>query len=75
MVRVTDPERSRAFYEALGMAFRRDLPIVREGSDASPSSRESTAGPPSLPRDAAADPVEEVGHLLREDQRTGAARD
>jgi lactoylglutathione lyase len=31
MVRVTDPERSRAFYEALGMEFRRDLPIVRDG--------------------------------------------
>ena len=31
MVRITDPERSRAFYEALGMEFRRDLDIVREG--------------------------------------------
>ena len=31
MVRVTDPERSRAFYEALGMEFRRELPIVRDG--------------------------------------------
>ena len=31
MVRITDPERSRAFYEALGMEFRRELPIVREG--------------------------------------------
>jgi lactoylglutathione lyase len=31
MVRVTDPERSRAFYEALGMEFRRDLDIVRDG--------------------------------------------
>ncbi len=31
MVRITDPERSRAFYEALGMAFTRDLDIVREG--------------------------------------------
>jgi lactoylglutathione lyase len=31
MVHVTDPERSRAFYEALGMEFRRDLPIVRDG--------------------------------------------
>jgi lactoylglutathione lyase len=32
MVRITDPERSRAFYEALGMEFRRDLPIVRDGT-------------------------------------------
>jgi lactoylglutathione lyase len=31
MVRVTDPERSRTFYEALGMEFRRDLDIVRNG--------------------------------------------
>jgi lactoylglutathione lyase len=31
MVRITDPARSREFYEALGMEFRRDLPIVRDG--------------------------------------------
>ena len=31
MLRITDPGRSRAFYEALGMAFRRELPIVRNG--------------------------------------------
>jgi lactoylglutathione lyase len=31
MVRITDPARSRGFYEALGMEFRRDLDIVREG--------------------------------------------
>jgi lactoylglutathione lyase len=31
MLRVTDPERSRAFYEALGMEYRRELPIVRDG--------------------------------------------
>jgi lactoylglutathione lyase len=31
MVRITDPERSRGFYEALGMEFRRDLDIVRDG--------------------------------------------
>jgi lactoylglutathione lyase len=31
MVRVTDPGRSRSFYEALGMEFRRDLDIVRNG--------------------------------------------
>jgi lactoylglutathione lyase len=31
MYRITDPERSRRFYEALGMEFRRDLPIVRDG--------------------------------------------
>jgi lactoylglutathione lyase len=31
MYRITDPEQSRAFYEALGFEFRRDLPIVRNG--------------------------------------------
>ena len=31
MVRITDPERSRAFYEALGLELRRDLDIVRNG--------------------------------------------
>jgi lactoylglutathione lyase len=31
MVRITDAEKSRAFYEALRMEFRRDLPIVRDG--------------------------------------------
>jgi lactoylglutathione lyase len=31
MLRVADPERSRAFYEALGMEFRRESPIVRNG--------------------------------------------
>ena len=29
MVRITDPARSREFYEALGFEFRRDLDIVR----------------------------------------------
>jgi lactoylglutathione lyase len=31
MYRITDPERSREFYEALGFEFRRELPIVRDG--------------------------------------------
>jgi len=31
MYRITDPERSRAFYEALGLEFRRDMDIVRGG--------------------------------------------
>src|SRR3954453_20516896 len=31
MYRVTDPSKSRAFYEALGMEFRRESPIVRNG--------------------------------------------
>jgi catechol 2,3-dioxygenase-like lactoylglutathione lyase family enzyme len=29
--RITDPARSRAFYEALGFRPRRELPIVRYG--------------------------------------------
>jgi lactoylglutathione lyase len=31
MVRVTDPARSRAFYEALGFTFAREMDIVRNG--------------------------------------------
>jgi len=31
MYRITDPERSRAFYEALGFEYRRDMDIVRDG--------------------------------------------
>ena len=31
MYRITDPERSRAFYEALGLEARRDMDIVRDG--------------------------------------------
>jgi lactoylglutathione lyase len=31
MYRITDPERSRAFYEALGFTFQREMDIVRNG--------------------------------------------
>ena len=31
MVRITDPERSRSFYEALGFEFEREMDIVRDG--------------------------------------------
>ena len=31
MVRITDPAASRAFYEALGFRFSRDMDIVRDG--------------------------------------------
>ena len=31
MYRITDPARSRAFYEAVGFEFRRELDIVRGG--------------------------------------------
>jgi lactoylglutathione lyase len=31
MVRITDPEKSREFYEALGFRFSRDMDIVRNG--------------------------------------------
>jgi lactoylglutathione lyase len=32
MVRITDPDRSRSFYEALGFRFSRDMDIVRDGA-------------------------------------------
>jgi lactoylglutathione lyase len=31
MYRITDPGRSRTFYESLGLEFRRDMDIVRNG--------------------------------------------
>jgi lactoylglutathione lyase len=31
MVRITDPDKSREFYEALGFRFDRDMVIVRDG--------------------------------------------
>ena len=31
MVRITDPEKSRRFYEALGFSFSREMDIVRNG--------------------------------------------
>src|SRR2546425_637751 len=31
MVRITDPQKSRTFYEALGFTFSRDMDIVRNG--------------------------------------------
>jgi lactoylglutathione lyase len=31
MLRITDPEKSRSFYEALGFRFSRDMDIVRNG--------------------------------------------
>jgi lactoylglutathione lyase len=31
MYRITDPKKSREFYEALGLEFRRDMDIVRDG--------------------------------------------
>jgi lactoylglutathione lyase len=31
MYRITDPDTSRAFYEALGFEFRRQMDIVRDG--------------------------------------------
>ena len=31
MVRITDPDKSRGFYEALGFRFSRDMDIVRNG--------------------------------------------
>jgi hypothetical protein len=34
MLRITDPARSRAFYEALGFEYRRDFDIVRNGEEA-----------------------------------------
>jgi hypothetical protein len=48
MYRITDREASRRFYEALGLEFRRDMDIVRNGekdatSSASPARTKSSS--------------------------------
>ena len=48
MVRITDPERSRAFYEALGFAFERDMDIVRNGEVEATNSFYSIGETPSV---------------------------
>lgn len=49
MYRITDPDQSRAFYEARGRG-RRELPIVRDGK---PRQRTNFFEPASLPDDKA----------------------
>ena len=44
MVRVTDPEKSRAFYEALGFEFAGDFDIVRMGKLHVPESLHAPPG-------------------------------
>ena len=39
MVRITDPERSGAFYKALGFTYSRDLDAVRDGQRRRSASR------------------------------------
>ena len=48
MVRITDPERSRAFYEALGFEFERDMDIVRDGAVEATNYFYSIGGKPSV---------------------------
>jgi lactoylglutathione lyase len=59
MYRITDPERSRSFYEALGFEFRRELDIVRGGE------REATNYFYGVP-----DQVEELELTYNHDGRT-----
>src|ERR1700740_3694903 len=48
MVRITDPARSRAFYEALGFTFERDMDIVRNGEVEATNFFYSIGGKPSV---------------------------
>jgi lactoylglutathione lyase len=59
MYRITDPDRSRAFYEALGFEFRREMDIVRNGE------REATNYFYGVP-----DQVEELELTFNHDGRT-----
>ena len=47
MVRITDPEKSRAFYEALGFTFAREMDTSGTGRRRRPttSSRSATTSP------------------------------
>jgi catechol 2,3-dioxygenase-like lactoylglutathione lyase family enzyme len=46
MVRITDPEQSRAFYEALGFRFGREMDIVRNGEREATNYRIEPERPP-----------------------------
>ena len=48
MVRITDPEKSRAFYEALGFTFEREMDIVRGGETEATNYFFSLGGQPSV---------------------------
>jgi lactoylglutathione lyase len=48
MVRITDPDRSRSFYEALGFTFEREMDIVRNGEKEATNYFFSMAGQPSV---------------------------
>jgi lactoylglutathione lyase len=59
MLRITDPDRTRTFYEALGFQFRRQMDIVRDGE------REATNYFYGFPNDEA-----ELEFTLNHDGRT-----
>ena len=48
MVRITDPAKSRAFYEALGFTFGREMDIVRNGETEATNSFFSLPGSESV---------------------------
>jgi lactoylglutathione lyase len=48
MVRITDPERSRKFYEALGFTFEHEMDIVRNGEREATNYFYSLDGQPSV---------------------------
>ena len=60
MVRITDPGKSRSFYEALGFTFSREMDIVRDGDlEATPHGRRAVPGVEEAlrPRDRCARPL------------------
>ena len=48
MVRITDPDKSRAFYEALGFSFSREMDIVRNGENEATNYFFSLPGQPDV---------------------------
>ena len=71
MVRITDPERSRGFYEALGFRFSRDMDIVRNGEREATNYFFSIGDARERPR---ADLQPRRTHLRSRHRRTGTSR-
>jgi hypothetical protein len=73
MVRITDPERSRSFYEALGFTFAGDFDIVRTRSwkRRTTSSRRRVRTPRLRPVSDAADAGEKIDNANGRRRRRG----
>ena len=68
MYRIVDLEKSRAFYEALGFEFRRELPIVRDGNHEATNTRpfaSRLADDPTTSAPSTTTPIASSTHMRR----------